>query len=111
MSSNTELKYLYKEDRGYIAISYNTFIKAFELHIQIPIWGKTIQERYSQFKECQKIFENIRKGLKDSGITEVIGLSRTGKEAKFNMMFGFKYTGYTAHTVDGIEKAILHLEL
>ena len=109
--SNSSIKSLYEEPRGNIGISYNYFLKSYELHINIPIWGNSIAEKVNQVRECKKIFEEIKTALKNAGIKSVVGLARSGKEAKFDMMFGFTYTGYTAHTVDGIEKAILYLEL
>jgi hypothetical protein len=111
MSDRTRIEYLYKEDRGYIAVSYNKYLKAWELHMEVPEWGNTIPQRLDEIRECRTVFEKVKQTLRNRGIDSVIGLANTGKEAKFNMFFGFVYTGYTVHTTRGKEKAILYLEL
>jgi hypothetical protein len=109
--SNTPIEILYEEPRGHIGVSYNKFLRSWELHINIPIWGESIPERLDQMRTCKKVFEDVKETLRNRGIESVVGLARTGKEAKFDMLFGFNFTGYTAHTTKGVEKAILYLEL
>lgn len=87
---------LYEEDNnGYVAISYEPYMKKWILHIECTEWSLSAYKRY------RKVGEVIKKVLKRRGINEVYGLSDTPKEIKFNALFGGEYTGELAEINNG----------
>jgi hypothetical protein len=97
---------LYKEeDNGFLGISFETNIQNTIMHIEFKKWN---------LKECRrykKIWEIIKKNLKESGLTEIYSLCESQKNVKFNKFWGFKDTGKIAYTLDNKFKYILKLEI
>ena len=79
--------YLYKEDQGYIAISYDETVKAYIMHTKFKRWG------ISEYKRYLRILQIVKEELKK--LTPfVLSLCQGERELKFNKAFGFKETGF-----------------
>lgn len=96
--------YLYREDTGYVAISWNKELNAYVMHVVINNWT------VSEYKRYKKIFKVILEELKK--VTPfVYSLCLTPSNVKFNKAFGFKDTGDIAISTSGELLKILKLEL
>lgn len=96
MIDHSDKVILYEEEgNGYVGISYEPYLEKYILHIECKEWSLSTYKRY------KRIGEVIRKKLKERGIKEVYGLSKTPKEVKFNMMFGGEYSGKLAEVENG----------
>jgi hypothetical protein len=106
------MEILYEEEgRGFLGLSYEPFLKCWVLHVKFSpdLWGSTAQT-YNIIKYCLGLFEEILNELRSRGIKLVLGLCATEKEARFNMIFGFKDTGFIAQVGEN-NMYILQLEL
>jgi hypothetical protein len=97
---------LYKEgDKSYLGLSYDSYIQKPILHIEFEKWNLKTCRRY------KKIWELVKKNLKEAGITEVYSLCESSKNVKFNKFWGFKDTGLIAYTESNKFNYILKLEI
>jgi hypothetical protein len=106
------MEILYEElNRGYLGLSYEPYLQGWVLHVNFNpnLWATDI-EKYNIIKYCLAIFKIVLKQLKERGITEVYGLCRGEKEAKFNKLFGFRDTHRIALCNEGQARLILKLE-
>lgn len=104
------MEILYEEQgRGFVGLSFEPFLNQWVLHVKFEpsFWT----EVYTMIKYCLRVFESILNELRSRGITEVVGLCNTEKEAKFDRIFGFKDTGLLAITPEGNKLIILKLEV
>ncbi len=100
-----EMEILYKEDSGFLGLSYSKELEAYVMHTDITYWS------LSEYKRYLDIFSIILNNLYERGITEVYGLCDTEKELKFNELFGFKYTGLKTTDTEGTESYLSRLEV
>lgn len=104
------MEILYEEEgRGFVGLSFEPFLRQWVLHVKFEpsFWT----EVYTMIKYCLRVFESILNELRGRGITEVVGLCSSEKEAKFDRIFGFKDTGLMAITPEGNNLIILKLEV
>ena len=85
--------YLYKEEQGYVAISYDETVKAYIMHVVLHQWS------ISEYKRYLKIFQVIKEELKKL-TPYVLSLCHGEKELKFNKVFGFKDTGFIFFSIE-----------
>lgn len=97
--------YLYREDTGYVAISWNDKLEAYVMHVVINTWS------VSEYKRYKKIFKIIKEELKK--VTPfVYSLCKTKSNIKFNEAFGFVKTGaFVISQEQGEVFVLLKLEL
>ncbi len=63
------LKVIYKEeDNGFVGLSYEPFLQKTIMHLEFKRWNLTECRRY------KKVWNVIKKSLKESGFTEVHSL-------------------------------------
>jgi hypothetical protein len=97
---------LYKEeDNGYVGMFFQPQLQKPELILEFKKWSLKDSRRY------KKVWEVIKKNLKDAGITEVYSLCESEKAVKFNKFWGFKDTGFIAQTKSNKLNYILKLEI
>lgn len=100
-----EMEILYKEDSGFLGLSYSKELEAYIMHTDISYWS------LSEYKRYLDIFSNVLNNLYERGIKEVYGLCDTEKELKFNELFGFRYTGLKTTDTEGTESFLSRLEI
>lgn len=103
------MEILYEEEgRGYVGLSFESYLNQWVLHVKFEpsFWT----EVYTLIKYCLNVFDGILNELRSRGITEVLALCDTEKEVKFDKIFGFKDTGLMAVTQNGY-KYLLKLEV
>lgn len=99
------MEILYKEDSGFVGLSYSDELEQYVMHTDVTIWTP------SEFKRYIVIFGKILDSLYERGIKEVYGICDTEKELKFNELFGFKYTGLMVTDSEGVESYLSKLEV
>lgn len=94
------MRILYEEpNNGFVGIHYDTFLKAWVMHMDCKDWSP------STFKRYIKIWNDIIiPQLKKEKIRVIYGLCEDKKAVKFNMMFGVLPTGKAVLTKDGYEE-------
>ena len=97
---------LYSEEgNGQVTLSIDENLDAYIMHVDLKSWS------LSEYKRYKRIFKAIKARLKEVGIKEVFSITDSKKERKFNLMFGFKPTGFLAVDDQGVLSEVLKLEI
>ena len=105
MEKYSNMEILYKEDSGFLGMSYSEELEAYVLHTDVTLWST------EEFKRYLAIFSQVLNMLYERGIKEVYGICDTEKELKFNELFGFRYTGLKVTDTEGTESFLSRLEV
>jgi len=97
---------LYEEkNNGFIGVSYNKEMKAWQMHIDCKEWS------HNKFKRYLKAVDKVKQKLKSNGIDYVFGLCEGEKERKFNELFGaVTVPDHVAFDEDGKQNYVTILE-
>lgn len=98
--------YLYKEEKGFLALSKNDALDIWVLHVEIDPTRWSVKE----YKRYKGIFEIIKQELKKV-TNQVYSFCKTNSHIKFNKKFGFELTGAFNVTDTGEIETILYLDL
>lgn len=101
------IEYLYKEEQGYVSLSFEGFLGIFIMHVKLKNWN------ISEYKRYKIIWKGILSELKNRGLEQVFSLvnEEDKKAQRFNEFFGFTHTSFQMDSVDGRKLLLMRLKI